>query len=157
MSTTTDAQLARLIDEAAIREATARFADCCIRQDYDGFAALWASDAVWSIGEPFAATAEGMEEIVQMLRNLWQGNDYFVQFAVQGPIHLDGDVASSRVVCHEAARGGEDRFYRNNGVWSDRLRRTEAGWVFTSRSYQYLWLDTSEFAGATFPFSHDGL
>jgi hypothetical protein len=33
------ASLARLLDEAAIRDATARFADTAISADYDGFRA----------------------------------------------------------------------------------------------------------------------
>ena len=37
----------------------------------------------------------------------------------------------------------------------DRLRRSGDKWVFTSRSFQYLWLDTSPFAGNGFPLFAD--
>jgi len=40
----------RLLDEAAIRDATARFADAAISADYDGGRTLWADDAEWVIG-----------------------------------------------------------------------------------------------------------
>jgi hypothetical protein len=46
-------------------------------------------------------------------------------------------------MCYEAARGPNGRYYRNNGVWHDQLRRSGDGWVFTHRTYQYLWLDLS--------------
>lgn len=147
------AALRRLLDEAAIRDTTARFADAVMREDYDGFRTVWTDDGEWAIGKPFEQRAQGVDDIVSMLRNLWKGNDYFIQFAVQGPIEIDGDDATARCVCHEAASGPEGRYYRNNGVWLDRLRRSGDGWVFASRTYQYLWLDMSPFTGDTFAFS----
>ena len=155
----TEAPLARLLDEAAIRDATARFADSIMRQDYDGFRALWADDAEWVIGgtegQPFERRATGVDDIVSMLRDLWKGNDSFVHFAVQGVIEVDGDDATARCVCHEQARGPEGRYYRTHGVWSDHLRRAGNGWVFSSRTYHYLWLDLSPFTGDTFSFLPD--
>ena len=148
------ALLTRLLDEAAIRDATARFADTCIHADYDGFRVLWADDAEWVIGgtegQPFERRAQGVDDIVAMLRNLREEREYFVQFAVQGSIEINGDEAATRCVCHEAARGPGESYYRNNGVWFDRLRRSNNGWVFTSRTYQYLWLDLSPFPGDIF-------
>jgi ketosteroid isomerase-like protein len=147
--------LTRLLDEAAIRDATARFADAATSVDYDGFRALWADDAEWVIGgtegQPFGRHAEGIDDIVSMFRSLRDERDYFVQFAVQGSIEIDGDDATSRCLCHEAARGPGESYYRNNGIWSDRLRRSDNGWVFTSRTYRYLWLDLSPFSGDIFP------
>ena len=142
--------LQSLLDEAAIRNATARFADSVTRVDIDSFQALWAEDAEWTIGEPVSQHAQGIQDIVAMLRHLWTGNDYFVQFAVQGPIEIDGDEATARCLVHESARGPNDRYYRNNGMWHDRLRRSGDRWVFTSRTYEYLWLDFSPFTGDTF-------
>ena len=148
------ASLARLLDEAAIRDATTRFADTAISADYDGFRALWADDAEWVIGgtenQPFERRVKGIDDIVSLFRKLRDDRDYFVQFAVQGSIEINGDEATARCVCHEAARGPGESYYRNNGVWTDRLRRSDNGWVFTSRTYQYLWLDLSPFSGNIF-------
>ena len=147
--------LTHLLDEAAIRDASARFADVATSADYDGFRALWADDAEWVIGgtegQPFERRANGIDDIVSMLRTLRAERDYFVQFAVQGSIEINGDDAAARCVCHEAARGPGESYYRNNGIWSDRLRRSDNGWVFTSRTYRYLWLDLSPFSGDIFP------
>ena len=149
-----NAALNRLLDEAAIRDAVARFADTATRADYDGFRTLWADDADWVLGgtesQPYERRAEGVDDIVSMLRSLWDGTEYFVQFAVPGAIEINGDEATVRCMCHEAARGPE-RYYRNNGIWHDRLRRSVDGWVFTHRTYQYLWLDFSAFSGDVFP------
>lgn len=65
-------------------------------------------------------------------------------------IEVDGNDATARGLVHEEARGPGGRFYRNNAVSRDRLRRWGDGWVFTSRHYEYLWLDLSEFGGQTF-------
>ena len=86
-----------------------------------------------------------------MLRRLRTGKDFFVQFALPGVIEIDGDQATTRTLCHEAARGSGPAYYRNHCVAFDRLRRSGDGWVFSSRSFQYLWLDTSPFAGNAFP------
>lgn len=149
------ASIAQLIDEAAIRDATARFAYTATHADYDGFRRLWAEDAEWVIGsadnQPFERRATGIEEIVSMYRTLREERDYFIQFAVQGLIEINGDEATATAMCHEAARGPEESFYRNNGVWFDHLRRENGRWVFTKRSYQYLWLDLSPFTGNVFP------
>jgi ketosteroid isomerase-like protein len=155
--TTTDnaASLTRLLDEAAIRDTTARFADAATSADFDQFRRLWADDAEWVIGgtqsQPFERRAQGIEDIVSMFRTLRDERDYFIQFAVQNSIKIDGDSATSRCLCYEAARGPGESYYRNTGVWSDHLQRSANGWVFTSRTYQYLWLDLSPFSGDTFP------
>jgi hypothetical protein len=116
--------------------------------------ALWADDAEWVIGgtenQPFERRVKGIDDIVSLFRKLRDDRDYFVQFAVQGSIEINGDEATARCVCHEAARGPGESYYRNNGVWTDRLRRSDNGWVFTSRTYQYLWLDLSPFSGNIF-------
>lgn len=150
-TTDTSAALTRLIDEAGIRRATARFADAATNGDFDAFRALWAPDAEWVIGstkgQPFERHAHGVDDIVALFRTLREERDYFLQFAVQGTIDVQGDEATARCICHEAARGPAETYYRNNGIWADHLRRSGDGWVFTSRTYQYLWLDLSPFSG----------
>ncbi|MFH8470842.1 nuclear transport factor 2 family protein [Streptomyces sp. NPDC017991] len=140
--------LSRLLDEAAVRDTIARFADAATRGDTDRFRATWAEDAEWTIGERVHAV--GMDDIVSTFQKLRDERDFFVQFAVQGPIEISGDEATTSIICHEAARGPGETYYRNHSVTADRLRRSENGWVFTSRSFQYLWLDTSPFTGNAF-------
>lgn len=148
------AALTRLLDEAAIRDAIARFADTATRADYDGFRAVWADDAEFVIGgtegQPYERRAKGIDDIMSMIHTLRDERDYFVQFAVPGPIEIDGDEATVRCLVYEAARGPGESHYRNSSVCSDRLRRSGNGWVFTSRSYRYLWLDFSPFSGDIF-------
>ena len=148
--TDTQGMLIRLLDESAIRDATARFADAAMRADYDRFRSVWDEDAEWTIGSPPKLQAKGRDEIVALYRRLREGKEFFVQFAVQGPITIDGDEATTSCICHEAARGPGESYYRNHCVAIDRLRRSANGWVFTSRTFQYIWLDTSPFSGDGF-------
>lgn len=140
----------RLFDEAAIRDMTARFADAAIRGDHDLFRALWADDAEWTIGHPPKQQAHGIDNIVEMLGKLRDERDFFVQLAIQGPIKFEGDTATTTCVCHEAARGPGEAYYQTYCISFDRLRRSGDGWLFTQRSYQFLWLDTSPFTGDAF-------
>ena len=51
------------------------------------------------------------------------------------------------------ARGGarlRRRAYRNHYMVFDRLRRQGGDWVFTSRTFKYIWLDTGPFPGTGF-------
>jgi hypothetical protein len=79
-----------------------------------------------------------------------RNKDFFVQFALPGVIDIDGDTATASCVCYEAARGGTTVFYRTHCLVTDRLQRAGDGWVFTSRTFQYVWLDTSPFTGDGF-------
>lgn len=97
--------------------------------------------------------ASGVNDIVSMLRRLRDGREFFVQFAIQGVIDVDGDEATTSCVCHEAARGPGETYYRNHCISFDRLRRSGDGWVFAERRFEYLWLDTSPFAGDSFALS----
>lgn len=144
------ASIARLLDEANIRSLTARFADAAIRADYATFRSVWADDAVWTIGAPPKVQAKGADDIVALLRRLRSEKEFFVQFAVQGVIEITGDTATTSCVCHEAARGPGAVYYRNHCIAIDHLKRSGDSWVFTSRTFQYLWLDTSPFAGESF-------
>ena len=148
--------LQRFLDEAAIRNTIARFADSATRADYDSFRATWADDGEFVIGEaPHGHRAAGADDIVVLLRRLRAGKTFFVQFALPGVIETDGDTAMTRTLCHEAARGPGETFYRNHCVAFDRLRRSGDDWVFASRSFQYLWLDTSPYSGTGFPLFPD--
>ena len=138
-----------------IRRTTARFADTAMRGDYAGFGAVWAPDARWIIGEPPRVDATGIEDIVATLHRLRGGREFFVQFAVQGPIEIEGDTATTTCVCHEAARGPGESYYRTHCVAFDRLTRVGDGWVFAARTFRYLWLDTSPFSGNSVPLFSD--
>ncbi len=145
---TTEITIARLLDEASIRDATARFADAATRGDLGALRATLAEHAEWSIGDQVHDV--GADAVVARFTQLREHMEFFVQFAVQGPIDIDGDEATTSCIVHEAARGAGESYYRNHCVVYDRLIRSGTGWVFTNRAFRYLWLDTSPFTGDSF-------
>lgn len=148
------ALLNRLLDEASIRNAIARFGDTAMMADYDGFRELWSDDAEWVIGKPHEMRVSGVDDIVALLKTLRTSRgEKFVHFAIPGVIVIDGDEAMTRCVINEAARGTGESHYRTHGIFFDRLRRSNNGWVFTNRTYHYIWLDSSAFSGDMFALS----
>ena len=89
--------------------------------------------------------AVGPDDIEATYRRLREGREFFVQFAIQGPISITGDDATTSCIVHEAARGPGETYYRNHCISTDRLRRDGSRWLFTGRTFDYLWLDTTPF------------
>ena len=98
---TIEQRLQHLEDEAAIRDLAARFADAATRADYETISSLFTPDAVFTIGEPFAVTCKGIDEIVAHIHKLRDGKDFFVEFVHSGLIQLDGNTASARWLLRE--------------------------------------------------------
>lgn len=127
------------MDEASIRNVIARFGDAATRGDYDAFREVWADDGKFIIGgPPHGQHSIGVDDNVALLRTLFTGMTFFVQFAAPGVIEIDGNEATTRTFVQEAAQGEGGKYYRNHCIPFDRLRRSGDDWVFTSRSFQYL-------------------
>ena len=151
------AALTRLLDEAGIQRAIAWFADAATLADYDAFRRVWADDGEWTIGDPPRVSASGVEDIVATLRRLRMDKDFFVQFALPGVIAIAGHTSTARGFGHEAARGPGETYYRNHYMVLDSLRRGVGGeWVFASRAFKYIWLDTAPFSGDGFSIGGGG-
>ena len=147
---TTDQRLERLEDESAIRALTAAFADAATRNDKATLRELWTPDAEFAIGAPMGKTAVGVERIMDFFAELRDGREFFVQFVHSGVVSIDGDRATARWLVHEIARGGGG-FYTNYGFFSDVVEKRDGAWRFRRRSYSYVYLDASPFAGDAYP------
>ncbi|OEC58468.1 hypothetical protein A7K61_21755 [Pseudomonas sp. AP42] len=145
-------RLQQFMDEASIRNTIARFADSATRADLAMFYSVWADDGEFIIGQaPHGQYSKGADNNVALLHKLRAGKEFFVQFALPGVIVIDGDQATTRTFVHESARGPGEKYYRNHCIAFDVLQRSGDDWVFKSRSFQYLWLDTEAFSGTGFP------
>ena len=149
---TIEQRLQHLEDEAAIRDLAARFADAATRADYETIRSLFTPDAVFTIGEPFAVTCRGPNEIVALIHKLRDGKDFFVEFVHSGLIQLEGNTASARWLLREvglgpAMSGPEKSYYNTFGFFIDELQKVEGKWLFKARTYPYLYLDTESFTG----------
>jgi hypothetical protein len=146
-----EARLRAIEDDVEIRNLAAKFTDCVNERNVDGFPQLWASKGpVWEIGPPLASRAEGVEDIVAMLRHLLRIQRYFMQMTHSGVVTVDRDRATARFVVREHGRG-DTSYYDNLAIYEDSLLRESGGWRFAERHYRYRFLDQDPFAGKAFP------
>lgn len=149
--TNIQARLRAVEDQLEIQRLAARFSDAVNERNVEAFRGLWRSDRpIWEIGPPLHSRAEGIDQIVAMLRRLIQAEQYFMQMTHSGVIEIKGDQATARFVERERGRG-ESSYYDNLAVYEDVLVREADGWRFAKRSYRYRFLDQSPFGGDAFP------
>src|ERR1700722_9124722 len=152
---TIEQRLQHLEDEGAIRDLAARFVDTATRADYKTITSVLTTDAVFTIGEPFAVTCKGPNEIVALIHRLRDGKDFFVEFVHSGLIQLDGNTASARWLLREVGLGPAKSDYNNFGFFIDELEKVDGKWLFKARTYPYLYLDTDPFTGKSVALNAD--
>ena len=154
MSTNQNSELEKRIraleDEQAIRNVVATFADAVTRADYAEIPNLFDPSCTFKINHPANASCKGIGETMALLNKLRTGKDFFAQFIHSGVIHVDGDVAEARFIVHEMGMKKPTNFYNTYVTASDKFKRLDGKWIFTERSFDYMWLDTSEFGGTAF-------
>lgn len=150
MSSSTE-QIQRIHDEMSIRDLVARFANACSPPNYDAFARLWLpgeeNSPSWSLSAPYATSVSGIDGIVALLQRLLGTRDFFVQFAHSGVVEIDGASATGRWIMHEVAKGPGKTYYNNYAIYDDEYTKLDGKWYFQSRSYTYMFLDSTPFGG----------
>jgi ketosteroid isomerase-like protein len=148
---TIENRLRLLEDEAEIHRLAARFSDAANERDNEAFLSLWVNaGAVWEIGKPLPARAEGREAIASLLEALNKVQRYFMQMTHSGVVTLAGDRATARFVMREHGLG-DGAFYDNLAVYNDVLVRETGGWRFLERHYSYRFLNQEPFKDEAFP------
>lgn len=146
-----DDRLQLLEDRLAINDLAARFSDCVNERDFDGFAACWSDTGIWEIGPPLESRAQGVTEIIAMLRRLLEPDVLFMQMTHSGVVTMTGDTASGRFCERERGKTRDNRYYENLAVYHDKFVRGPGGvWQFSHRHYEYRYLDDTYFPGQVF-------
>lgn len=125
-----------VIEELALRDLVARYADAVSRQDSAAVAECFAPDGVWQVagyGEP-----RGRDEIVAFLDGLLGSWDVIVHALLSGRVHLDPTDhhrAAGRWYISEFGRrtDGTEVFFA--GVYHDEYVRDAGLWRFGRRRY----------------------
>lgn len=134
-----------LEDRILIRELLETYADASTRLDADGWGACWADDALWSLPEyPEIGDHRGRAAIVEGWRDAMKAHTNFVMINTPGSIEVDGDTARVRTYSSEVFDGPDGATRRTRGTYEDTLAKIDGRWVFTSRTYKNLRLDTCD-------------
>ena len=136
--------------ELAIRNLVARFSDTVNRRVPPDLGGLFVPQGTWSV--PGVGVVEGGEQISALIERLLGGFPFLVQFAHQGEVRVAGDDASARWYIEELARDTNDVGWHFVGTYHDLYRRTDAGWRFLSRRFDFLYRGRSDLDGKAYPF-----
>lgn len=139
-----------VMDELAIRQLTAAYSDAVTARDYDTFASLWAPDGRWVV--PGLADTVGGEAAAEQLRNLLTPNEFLLQLLHGGQVWVDGDTARARWSIVELGRTSEGQGLHFAGIYQDELVRTEGGWWFARRHFEFLYRALADVPGKAYPY-----
>lgn len=137
-------------DELAIRQLTASFSDAVNRKAFDDFAALWATDGIWSM--PGLEDTVGPEAAAARLRELSGNFEFLLQLLHGGQVWVSGDTALARWYLVEIGRAQDGKGVHFAGVYRDRLTRTADGWRFARRRFDFLYRGFADFPGKSYDF-----
>jgi SnoaL-like domain len=139
-------------DELEIRQLVATFALAAIHRDYPTFTATWATEGRWRISPPIDVEFVTRSTIGSVIPEMLARWAWFIQIPHSGVVTVDGDRGSGQWIMSERARpaSGEGG-HRNEGLYEDQYIREDGRWRFLSRTYRYLYIDSSAPAGEGFP------
>ena len=137
-------------DELAIRQLTAAYSDAVNRRDREDFAALWADDGRWVV--PGLADTVGGEAAAAQLLAVVEGMELLIQQHDGGQVWVDGDRARARWYITEIGRMKDGQGVHFAGVYQDELVRTDDGWRFARRHFEFLYRGFGELPGKAYPF-----
>ena len=126
-------------DRLAIRERIDTYCDAVFRKNADDWIACWAEEGVWRLP---GSEVSGRDAI----KAAWIGamSRYALAgfFASAGHIKVDGDTAQVRAYTQEFLQGTDGSYIKIIGAYDDTLVKRGGAWLFTSRTYTVLRMDT---------------
>jgi ketosteroid isomerase-like protein len=140
----------KIENETNIQKLTTSFADAVNRRDLELFKSLWSIRGIWAIEPPFSMEVTGVDEIAAAFTRLLNNWEFFIQIVHQGSISLNGDLATARWYMNEIGRDFDGKGFQNYGVYLDELINQDNQWLFTKRTYRYIYIDRPSFPGQSF-------
>jgi hypothetical protein len=126
--------LNRVIDELAVRDLVARFADAVNHQDPQAIRELFVPDGEFAVAG--WTSLRGAGEVVNFLSGVISHWDVIFQAVHPGRVFLAGDTARGEWYITEYGRyrDGQETFL--GGLYSDDYLRTPEGWRFARRGFR---------------------
>lgn len=137
-----------------IRDLSARFTDAVNRRARKELADLFTQDGEWHV--PGVPVANGREAISAVFGSLLQNFERLIQLTHSGHIDVSGDTATAVWYVSETAADSDSNAFAFTGLYTDQLVRTEDGWRFAKRSFDFLHRGKSPeaAAGRWYPHPH---
>jgi hypothetical protein len=135
-----------IADRVEIDALRSEFSDAAMMRDRARLASLFTPDGVLRM-PAVPVELVGRDAIVAGGDELQAQLDVFVQTTHPGTIALGHDTAIGRVYVHELVRRHDGIQATNFGVYHDRYRRTDHGWMFAERTYEVRYLDPAPLLG----------
>ena len=138
-------------DRLAIRELIELYSDAVTRRDWSTAGAVFADDAVWTIGTPTNVELRGRAAIVKGVADMVETFEVFVQMTHSIVVTLDCDRATARTIVNGFGRL-RDRSAGTFtlGTYHDVLTRDGDGWLFQSRRFEPIFIDAAAPPGTAF-------
>lgn len=118
-------------DIAALRALHDRYADAVNRVDAQGWGALWADDAQWTL---MGMKVEGRDAIVTLWKGAMAGFSFVGFFSQVGALGVSGDRAEGRIWTHEVLVDADGE-RRPLGRYDDHYVKRDGAWLFLSRNF----------------------
>ncbi|QCW99466.1 hypothetical protein FGM00_04835 [Aggregatimonas sangjinii] len=141
----------RFRDKEQIVALSNVYSDAAALQDKKLFQSLWAENSKWIIGPPINKTFKGRDSIANAFENLLSDWEFFVQLNTSFNVDLseDGKTATANFYLNEIARNAKMSNY-NIASYKDSLIKKDGKWLFKTREYKVIYLDTTALAGQAF-------
>lgn len=121
-----------------LRQLVARYCDAVQRRDPNDWAATWASDASWDLGN--GKPVVGRANIVKYWLKAMKGFDWVVQVSPLVVFDIDEDTGegTGRVTVQERFRTADGTSGSLLGLYHDNFVHTPHGWLFASRRLEVI-------------------
>lgn len=135
----------RMADELAVRRLVDRYADAVTRANEADWIATWADDGCWRIG---GTESHGHRDLLATWRKLMGLFEKVLQLPQTGLIDLTSDTGTGRWTVVEVGRTLDGNSAVTLGCYHDVYRRSETGWKFAERRFEFDYTGPPDLSGA---------
>jgi hypothetical protein len=132
-------------DQFAIRDLPAHYADIITRRRPELLGEVFADDAVWLL--PGIDPIVGIDAVISTIAQVLTRYEYLMQLASEMTIRADSEGIVGRTMITEWGRTSDGFNVHMAGPYTDRFVRTDAGWRFKERRFDFFYRGRSEAVG----------